>query len=145
MDSKGLSFKLATFSLIAASLMIIAIGAWINDWNDIYDSGIAYDLDEYDESDTLSGQAQTQRDRIFVKSTNTGEEFEGTSLRGVFGVLNSIYSSFAIVFGDNGMLDSLQNRFGIPDYPMQSLVNFMTIAIIFALIAVFFKLPRKAV
>lgn len=144
-NKKALSFKMAMFSLIAVSLMILAVGAWINDWNDIYDSGIAYDLDEYDQSDTLSDEAESQKDMIVVKSTDTGEEFEGTSIRGVFGVLNSLYESFRIVFGDDGMLDSIQNRFGIPDYPMQSLVNFMIVAITFALIAVFFKLPRKSV
>lgn len=144
MNKKGLEFKLAFFALIAVSMSVIAIGVWVNTWNENYGSGLDYDLGEFNELDEVSGEAGTQQSGITIKSTNTGEEFEGTSIRGVFGILNNIYAPFRIVFGNNGMIDSVTERFGMPDYIRQGVVTMMIIAITFALVAIFFRLPRRS-
>lgn len=143
MDKRALQFKLAFFALIAASLLIIAIGNWISDWNTTYSSAITYDLNSYNKLNTLSNESESQKDSVVVKSTNTGEDFEGTSIRGVFGVLNNIYEPFRIVFGSGGMIDSLNNRFGAPDYISLALLNFFIVAITFTLVAIFFRLSRS--
>ena len=143
-NKKGLIFRNAFFALIAVSLIITAVGVIINSWNTTYDSGLLYDLDEYDKLDDLSAEAGQQQSDINVKSTNTGEDFEGTSIRGVFGILNNIYRPFRIVFGDQGMLDSITERFGIPNYIRIALVTFMVMGITFALVAVLFRLSRVA-
>jgi hypothetical protein len=143
-NKKGLEFKLAFFAIIAMGLIVVSVGVWVDEWNDDYDSGLVYDLDEFDSIDSVSSEAGSQRESVIVKSTNTGEEFEGTSIRGVFAVLNNIYAPFRIVFGDGGMLDSVTERFGAPDYIRQALVTLMVIGITFALIAVFFRLNRRS-
>ena len=146
-NKKGLEFKSSFFALAAFSLIIIAVGAIVGEWNNDYNSGIAYDLGGYNKLDSLSTQAEAQQGEISVKSSSAGEsgDFEGTSLRGVFGVLNNIYSPFRLVFGNNGMLDDVTERFAIPDYLRRFFVTAMVMAITFTLIAIFFKLPRSSV
>lgn len=144
MNKKGLEFKLAFFAIIAMSMAIIAVGTWVNEWNADYNAGLDYDLSDFDRLDDVSDTASDQQDGVNIKSTTTGEEFEGTSIRGVFGILNNIYAPFRIVFGNNGMLDSVTERFGLPDYIRQGLVTFMIIAITFALVAIFFRLARRS-
>jgi len=143
-NKKALIFRNAFFAIIAVSLVITAVGVIISSWNTTYSSGLLYDLDEYNRMEDISAEAGQQQSDINVKSTNTGESFEGTSIRGVFGILNNIYAPFRIVFGDNGMLDSITERFGMPDYIRQALVTFMIMGITFALVAVLFRLSRVA-
>jgi len=143
-DKRALEFKSAFFALIALGLIITAVGVIVSGWNGTYSSGLSYDLGEFDEADSVSSEAQSQQQGINVKSTNTGENFEGTSIRGVFGILNNIYKPFRIVFGDNGMLDSITERFGMPDYIRQGLVTMMIITITFTLVAILFRLARDS-
>ena len=142
MNKKGLQFKSAFFSIIAVSLIIIAVGIVVGDWNTTYDSGLTYDLNDLNKLDEVSTEAQTQKEGVTVKSSNTGEQFEDTSIRGVFGILNNIYEPFRVVFGDNGMLDSVTEKFGLPDYIRQAIVTMIIMAITFALVAIFFRLTR---
>ena len=144
MNKKGLVFKDAFFAIIIASLAIIAVGVWVNDWNTQYSSGLTYDLAEYSELDSMSAQASSQKGNVSVKSSfaaGSGADFEGTSLRGVFGVLNNIFTPFRVVFGEGGMIDSVTERWGLPDYIRQGFIAMIMIAITFALVAIFFRKP----
>lgn len=141
MNKKGLVFRDAFFAIIIVSMAIIAIGVWVSDWNTQYSSGLTYDLGEYSELDSMSGQASAQKGNVSVKSSFATGDFEGTSIRGVFGVLNNIYTPFRVVFGDGGMIDSVTERWGLPDYVRQGFITMMIIAITFALIAIFFRKP----
>jgi len=141
-DKRGLIFKNAFFAIIIASVAILAIGVWVDEWNTDYSSGLTIDLDDYDQLDEVSGEAIGQEGNISVKSSfNKADDFEGTSLRGVFSVLNDLYRPFRVVFGEGGMLDSLTDRWGMPDYIRQALVAMMIIAITWAIIAIFFRKP----
>lgn len=141
MNKKGLVFRNAFFAIIVASMAIIAVGIWVNDWNTQYSSGLTYDLGSYSELDSMSGQASAQKGNVSIKSSFAAEDFEGTSIRGVFGVLNNIYTPFRVVFGDGGMIDSVTERWGLPDYVRQGFITMMLIAITFALVAIFFRKP----
>lgn len=145
MNKKGLQFKSAFFALTALSLIILSMGNWITQWNGDYNSGLLYDLDDYDKSTELKEISQSQSDNIGVKSSTQGEDFEGTSIRGVFGILNNIENSFLMVFGKDGMLDSVGERFNIPNYVLFALVTFMIFGITFALVRIFFRLPGRSV
>lgn len=144
MNKKGFQFNTAFFSIIAISLVVISVGIIINNWNTEYGSGLTSDLSEYDKLEDVSTEAQSQKGKIAVKSSTQDENFEGTSIRGVFGLLNNIYAPFRIVFGEGGMLDSLTDRFGIPDYIRQALVTMMVMAITFRLVTIFFRLPGRS-
>ncbi len=144
-DKKGLVFKDALFGIIFVSVAIIAIGFWIGDWNVQYNSGLDYDLGTFNELNSVSGTAQAQKGNLSVKSAfDAGQgaaNFEGTSLRGAFGVLNNIFTPFRVVFGDGGMINSLTERWGLPDYIGQAILTIMIISLTWALIAIFFRKP----
>ena len=139
MNKKGLVFRDAFFAIIIASMAFIAIGVWVEDWDEKYDSGLTYDLDEYDKLSEMSGTAKGQQGNISVEGSFDVADFEGTSIKGVFRILNNIYEPFRIVFGDDGMIDSITERWGLPDYVRQGLVTLMILAITFALIAILFR------
>lgn len=144
-DKRGLEFKSAFFAVIAVSLVIAAVGTIIGDWNTTYNSGLSYDLQEYDKTSEMSSEVQNQKDAISPSSAETGSgDFEGSILRGVFGVISDLYRPFNIVFGEGGMLDSVTEQFGIPDYVRQGLVAMMVAAITFTLIAILFRMPRSS-
>lgn len=136
-----MEIKNALFAIVAMSMIIIAVGVIVSDWNEQYNSGLTYDLEgDYNKLSTISGTAEEQEGRIAVSSSSSSEsgDFEGTSIRAAFGILNTIFTPFQIVFGNNGMLDAVTERFGIPDYIRQGLVTIMVFAVIFALITIFF-------
>lgn len=143
-NKKAMEFKSAFFSVVALSVIIIAVGVWVNDWNTTYDSGLTNDLGEYDFLDEISAEASRQQGNISVTSSTQGEEFEGTTIRAVYGVLNNIFQPFRIIFGNDGMIDSVTDRFGIPDYIRQAIVTFMIFAIFFSLVAILFRLARRS-
>ncbi len=144
MNKKGGFFKNAFFAILALGLVITAVGVIVDGWNNTYNSGLIYDLQEFDQTDSVSSTAKSQQEGVNIKSANSGIDFEGTSIRGVFAILNNIYAPFRIVFGDNGMIDSVTERFGIPNYLRQFLVTVMVIAITFALVAILFRLSRES-
>lgn len=146
-DKRGLQFKAALFGLIAMSMVIYAVGVWVGSWNTEYNSGLTYDLGDYEKLDELSSYSSSTKGNVSVKSSfdTTGSgDFEGTSLRGAFGVINNIFTPFNIVLGEGGLIDSIEDRFGIPDYITIGFLTMMTIAIIFSLIALFFRKPTPA-
>lgn len=141
-NKKGLIFKNALFALIIISMAIIAIGTWVGEWNVKYDSGLTYDLGDYNELDTMGEYATSTQGNMSAKSsfdTTSGGDFEGTSLRGAFSVINNIFKPFSVVFGDGGMIDSIETRWNIPNYITIGFVSIMVLAIIFAIIALFFR------
>lgn len=138
-NKKGLVFKNAFFALIVASMIIIGVGVWVDDWNTTYSSGLTYDLGDYNKLNELSAEASGQEGNITARSSFGTTDFEGTSIRSAFGILNNIYAPFRILFGEGGMLDSLTDRFGIPNYIRQGVVTMMIMAITFALIAILFR------
>lgn len=145
MNKKGLEFKSAFYAIIAIGLMITAVGTIIGSWNATYNSGLTYDLQQYDKSGQLATEAQNQKTAISPQTAETGTgDFEGSILRGVFGVISDLYRPFEVVFGNGGMLDGVTDQFGIPDYVRRGMVTFMVIAITFTLIAILFRLPRSS-
>jgi len=139
-DKRGLELKLALYAVAVVSMMVIATGVMIDDWNTKYTSGLTYDLEtDYDKLSEFSIVARAQKGNISVKSSaQSASDFEGTSIRAAFGILNTIYTPFKVVFGNGGMIDSVTERFGMPDYIRQGIVTMMFFAFTFALITIFF-------
>lgn len=144
-NKKGFNFSSAFYALLSVSVIVIALGIWVSKWSGDYNSGLNYDLTEYNVLDDLSVESQSQREGLTIKSSSQDDSFEGTSIRGVFGILNNIYEPFRILFGEGGMLDSLTDRFGVPNYIRQLFVTVIIMAITFSLVIIFFRLPRSKV
>lgn len=145
MNRKGGTIKGWFFAIIAISMIVIALGIFINEWNNAYSSGLTYDLEGFDKLDQISGEASEQKDSISPETVDAGQDFEATTFRGVFGILNNIYAPFRVVFGEGGLLDSLTDRFGLPNYIRQGIVTMMIIAITVKLVAIIFRLPTPNV
>jgi len=144
-NKKGFVFRDAFFAIIVGSMIFIAVGTWIADWNIKYDSGLDYDLDRYNELSSVSDSARGQQGNISVEGSFDVADFEGTSIKGVFRILNNIFEPFRIIFGNNGVIDSVTERWGLPDWVRQSLVTIMVLSITFALIAILFKRQESKV
>ena len=142
-DKRGIEFKSLFFAITIASMIIIAVGVIVGEWNTKYNSGIANNLGEYDKLDEVSSIASKNKGDISVKSSSEGEDFEGISIRGAFGVLNNIWTSFNLVFGSGGMVDSVTDRFGLPNYIAQGFITLVIFAVVFTLIAIFFRMVRE--
>ena len=140
-NKKGFQFRSGFFAIIIVSMVVISVGLWIGEWNETYSSGLTYDLDDYDKLDEVSGSASDQKGDIQVKSAFEEGDFEGTSLRGAFGVLNNIFTPFDVVFGKGNMINDLTDRWGMPPFIGKGLVALVIITLTFALIAIFFRKP----
>jgi len=140
LNKKGVGLRNAFFAIIIASVAIIAIGAIIGEWGTKYDSGINYDLSEYDKLDEMSKESQLQKDKITPQDANPGSDnFESTTFRGGYGILGRIFSPFTSVFN---MLESLELKFGLPPYIVEAVLTLMFFALIFAIIGIIFRLGK---
>lgn len=143
-DKRGLELKLAFFAVIAVGMIILSTQIILDEWETAYGEDIPYDLGEYNELDTMSQQAGQQQGNMSVTDPGSSTDFEGTTLRGVFGILNTIFTPFRVVFGNDGMVASITDRFGLPDWVRQGIVTMMVVALTMSLIAIFFRLPRRS-
>jgi hypothetical protein len=139
-----MELKLAFFAIIVFSMIIIASGVVVNQWSDDYDSGLTSDLEGFDKLSDVSEDAKSQQGKINPQSGEASSDFETGMFRGGYGIITSIFEPLRAVFGDKGMVDAVTERFGLPDYVRQGLVAMMIFALIFAIIAIIFRLGRSA-
>jgi hypothetical protein len=138
-NKKGLMFKNAIFAMVIISMVVYAIGIWINDWNSQYNSGLNYDLGGYNKLDELSTYASSSKGNLSTKTSLDTGDFEGTSLKGAFSIINNFFTPFNVVLGKGGLLNSIQDRWSIPSYIILTFMTLFTIAIIMAIIAILTK------
>jgi hypothetical protein len=144
LNKKGLQLKNTFFAIIVVSMVIIAAGVIVGEWNPIYHSGLTYDLGEYNNLDDMASEAGVQQDRITPDDPDpgAGADFEGKMLRGGYGILGRIFTPFASVWG---MFNSVEERFGLPSYVAEGVIALMTFALITTLIALFLRQLRSNV
>jgi len=144
MNKKAMQFKNAFFSLIIVSMAVIAIGVIISSWSGQYNSDISSDFGVFDVSDTLSNQTLEHKGKLGSGDPDPGEDSETSTYRGVYGIMANIYTTFNLAFGEEGMIDTITKRYGLPDYIRQGIVTFIMAGIAFSLIAVVFRLTRSS-
>lgn len=137
MNKKGLEFKSMFFSLVILSMVIISVSLWVNAWGIKYDSGVTSDLGEYDNLERSSDIAVSQQTRISPRSPDPGTDFESTTFRGVFGVVNNIFDSLRTF---STMIGNTAYRFGVPDFVPQGVITMVLFAVIFAIVAIVFRI-----
>lgn len=142
-NKKGASLKMAFFALIAFSVVIIAIGQNLAFWDSNYGTGMTSDLGEFNKLDDVSSVAQDQKGSVSPGDDDPGDDPEASTFKSVFGILTNIFTPFKVVFGQGGMLDSLQERLGIPDYIIQAIATMMIISLTFTIIAIIFRLGKQ--
>lgn len=145
MNKKGLEFKSAMFAIVAVGLVIGAVTVSIDEWDQAYTSNLPNDLSEFDKSTTIAGNATGYEEGITPQSSGTAEFTESRTFTGVFGILTTIFDPLGLISDKGGLLDVAGERFKIPTYIIFSISTFMVLAIVFALVAIIFRSPRRSV
>lgn len=141
MNKRGLQLSKAFYSVIVVSMVILAVGVMVGGWADKYNSGLSYDLSEYQALDDFSDTVVSQKESITPSDDSPGTgDFEGKILSGGYGILGSIFSPFNAVWN---MLESVETRFGLPSYAAEGFLAIAFSAFIFAIIGVLFRLGRS--
>jgi hypothetical protein len=139
-----MEFKSAFFSILIVGMVITASGIILSEWASVYDSGISSDLEgDLVKTSSLANISETQKGRINPQSGEASSDYEAETFRGGYGILTNIYSSIRLVYGDDGMIDSVAERFGIPTYVWQTIVIMIIFSITFTLIAIIFRRARS--
>jgi len=142
MDKKGMIGN-SIFALIAFSMFIIAIGVIVQEYENGYNVDATNDLGEYSELDELGDLAQEQKESISPNTQDPSQDSESNTFRGGYGIITGVLSSFGLVFGTSGMLQSLAVRFDIPNYIIQGFLIFIVVGLVMAVIAIIFRLNRS--
>jgi len=142
MNIKGATIKNMFFAVIVVSVVVLAAGTIVGEWSNYYDSGLTYDLNEYSDLDTFSSEAQTQKTGITPSDVDPGTgDFEGKILRGGYGILGRVFLPFVSVWN---MMESVENRFGLPNYVGEGILALMVFSIIATIVAILFRLSRTS-
>lgn len=142
MNKKGMQFQSSLFAIIVVGIVISAIGVIITGFNANYHSGLEYDLGSYDKSGDIKEITRTQRSGISEQDPAPGTDAEANTFKAAFGIIQNIFSPYQVVIGEGGLIDSVTDRFGIPDYIRIGIMTMITLAIIFAIVLVIFRLGR---
>jgi len=138
-----MEFKSALFAILIVGLIITASGIILTSWAVEYESGIESDLQDLVRTSEVSGEAESQKGRINPQSGEASSDFETETFRGGYGILTNIYASLRLVYGEDGMIDSVVERFGLPNYIRQTIIIMILTAITFTLIAIIFRRARS--
>jgi len=140
-----MEFKSMFFMIIVFGMIIVAVGVIINERGLEYGSTVTSDLGEdFYKLSEVSTTAEEQSGNINPTSGEASSDYEAETFRGGYGIITSIFSPLRVVFGEGGMIDAITDRYGIPDYIRQGLVAMVIFAIIFAIVAIIFRLGRDS-
>jgi len=137
-----MNFKAMLWSILIFSMIIVAVGVGVDTWSDKYNTGITSDFDDLNKRNEIIGTAETQKGSLNPQSGEASSDFETETFRGGYGIITNIFSSLRVIFGEDGMIDSIGERFGIPFYVIGTIIAMFIIAITFAIVAVVFRLGR---
>lgn len=139
-NRKGLQFRNAFFAVLIIGMVVTAFGIIINEWNTYYQSGLSYNLGGLDRSSEISTTIEGYQTKVSPSSPDIGNDYQSNTLQAVYGVITNLMTPFSVVFGDNGMIDAIASMVGLPDYVTKTIVTMMVLAVVFAVIAIVFRL-----
>lgn len=140
MNRKGLQFRNAFFAVLIIGMAVTAFGIIINEWNIYYGSGLTYNLGGLDRSGEISTTIEGYQTKVAPSSPDIGNDYQSNILQSVYGVITNLMAPFSVVFGDNGMLDAIASMVGLPDYVTKTIVTMMILSVVFAVVAIIFRL-----
>jgi len=142
LNKKGIQFQKAFYGIIVFSVLIIAFGVIFSNTSPAYNVANPSDLGDLDRLDSISGDINTQKGKLSANDPDPGQDAESNTFRGVYGIIANIFSPFKLVFGQDGIIDNVVYRLGLPDYVRQMFVAFIIVAFTFAIIGIIFRLGR---
>jgi len=139
LNKKGVSLSSSLLSIVGISILVIAVGVALAGWDTAYSSDISSDLEEFNKLNELSDYTKTTKSDLGSSTPQPEENTETSTFRSSFGVIANIFSAFDIVLGENGMIDNVTDKYGIPNYIRQGIITIIAIVLIFSFIAVIFR------
>jgi len=140
-----MNFKSATFAIIIIGMLITSVGLILAEWNYAYNSGVSSDLEGLSKLSEASSEAGTQQGKINPQSGEASTDFETGTYKGVYGIVTGMYASLRMVYGDDGMIDSVMERFGIPSFIWQGITAMIVVAITMTLVSIVFRKAQETV
>lgn len=140
-----MEFKSVFYAIIVVSMLVIASGVILSGWAGEYDSGVESDLGRFDKLSEASDEADSQQGRINPQSGEASSDFETETFRGAYGIITNIFAPLRLVFGEDGMIDAVVERLGLPDYIWNGWVAMFVFAITTAIIAIVFRRAKESV
>ena len=141
--ARSLEFSSVLFSVMVIGVVVFAIGTWISSFNTMYNKNIAYDLNKLNKLEDMNSYSQQYVQGLTVKDSVSGEDFRGVVMKGAFGILNTIFLPFDLIIGRKGLVATISDKFGIPEYIEYAFFTMLLMAIIFSLIRIFFKTGHR--
>jgi hypothetical protein len=142
MNKKGLQFRNAFFSIIIIGMVVYAITAILGGWNEHYDAGLSVDLSSFNKGSEVSATVEGYEGKVSPEDPNTNTDFQSNTLQAVYGIITNLVAPFRVVFGQDGMLDSIASMANIPDAYITPIMTMMILSIVFAIVAIIFKTWR---
>lgn len=135
-----MDFKNTFFAIVLVGILVSAVGIIVNDWGVEYGSDITSDFGSYNKIGDVENYITNYSGRISPQSGEASSTAEDITYKGVFGILAGIFQPFRLVYS---MIDTLFERFGIPDYIKIGIISMIIASIIFTIIAIIFRLSKS--
>lgn len=143
LNKKGLSITSTFYAIIVVGIFLTGFGLLIATTGSYYNPSLNYDLGSLNKNDNVTSTVSTYQDRLNPETVDPNSDFESTTYTGSFGIVNTLFSAFGVVFGASGMLTAVGNKFGVPPFIIQGIGLMMLIGVTFAIVGIIFRLGRQ--
>lgn len=144
-NKKGLTFSRLLTAIVLVGVVVSAWGVILTTWDEGYGTNTGYDLeDKYDSLDEVSQYSTEYQNKLTPEDNDPGSDFEAGTFRGAYGIITNIFRPFRLIFGSGSMIDSASEDLGLPDYIRLAGISLFIFAIVFAIIAIIFRLGRSS-
>lgn len=144
LNKRGFEFKAFFFAIIALGMLIVASGVQLASWNTAYSSNLTVDLDEFNQMSTITSQVESQQGSLSIDDSDPTSDAEANTYRGAFAVVANLPASVKLVYS---MIFSATKKLGFSEsssnYVAQGIITMIAIAVVFAIIAIIFRVPRS--
>lgn len=142
-NKKGFGISTTFYSIVIIGVILVAVGYWVTEWSSFYGAGVTYDLGGYNRNDNLTLIVQQYESRLSPDNANPGTDFEATTYTGAFGIISTLFNAFDVAFGNDGLIVSAGNQFGIPSYITQALILMFAVSLVMGIVAIVFRIGRR--
>lgn len=137
-----MEFKQVLWAVTIFGMVIIAMSVMVDQTSLRYGKSINNDLTDLDKSSDAKYYANQSSGRINPQSGEASSDYEAETFRGAYGIITNIFSSLRMIYGDDGVFQNLADKFEVPSYILTGIITMFVFAIIFAIIAIVFRLGR---
>ncbi len=138
-----MEFKNAFFAIILVSMIMVSAGVILSEWATEYGSGITPNLGEYVRIEGMTDTAESIEGSISPQSGEASVDYESRTYKSGYGIILGMYDNLRLVFGEDGMIDSVMKNFGIPIYVWQGISIMISLAIGLTLAAIIFRRAKS--